>query len=303
MRCSADGLKALSMELGGKSPVIVFADADLDAALDSVVFGVFSSTASAARPGRACSWNVPSTRIHPALGGTRREGAGRAAVRPRHRGRRTRPPRALRPRPGVRRDRPAGGQAGRGGGRPGHLPEGNYLQPAVFTDVPGTRGSSRRRSSARSSPPPLRRRGRGGRAGQRHPLRPRRLRGTNDLRRGHRIAQNVASGMVWINSHNVRDLRTPFGGVKDSGLGREGGAHSIDFFSESKIVHVMLGDGTPPFRRPGAPASTPPTSSAPPTRNSPSPTWPPPAGSGSTCSGCTSSTRTPTPSTCAAPTS
>jgi len=48
--------------------------------------------------------------------------------------------------------------------------------------------------------------------------------------------------MTWVNSHNVRDLRTPFGGVKASGLGREGGAHSLDFYTESRIVHVPLAD-------------------------------------------------------------
>ena len=65
---------------------------------------------------------------------------------------------------------------------------------------------------------------------------------TSDLRRAHRVAALVESGMTWVNSHNVRDLRTPFGGVKASGLGREGGQHSIDFYTESRIVHVALGD-------------------------------------------------------------
>ena len=46
--------------------------------------------------------------------------------------------------------------------------------------------------------------------------------------------------MLWLNSHNVRDLRTPFGGVKESGLGREGGQHSLDFYTEISIVHVAL---------------------------------------------------------------
>jgi 5-carboxymethyl-2-hydroxymuconic-semialdehyde dehydrogenase len=63
---------------------------------------------------------------------------------------------------------------------------------------------------------------------------------TADLARAHTMAQRIESGMVWINSQNVRDLRTPFGGVKESGLGREGGRHSIDFFTESRIVHVAL---------------------------------------------------------------
>ena len=65
---------------------------------------------------------------------------------------------------------------------------------------------------------------------------------TSNLNRAHRVAAAVESGMTWINSHNVRDLRTPFGGVKASGLGREGGQHSIDFYTESRIVHVALGD-------------------------------------------------------------
>ena len=65
---------------------------------------------------------------------------------------------------------------------------------------------------------------------------------TSSLDRAHRVAAQVESGMTWINSHNVRDLRTPFGGVKASGLGREGGQHSIDFYTESRIVHIALGD-------------------------------------------------------------
>ena len=79
-------------------------------------------------------------------------------------------------------------------------------------------------------------------AGQRDEVRARRLPLDVDLRRAHRVAAPVESGMTWVNSHNVRDLRTPFGGVKASGLGREGGQHSIDFYTESRIVHVALGD-------------------------------------------------------------
>ena len=65
---------------------------------------------------------------------------------------------------------------------------------------------------------------------------------TGDLSRAHRVAHAVEAGMTWVNSHNVRDLRTPFGGVKASGLGREGGPHSLDFYTESRIVHIPLGD-------------------------------------------------------------
>jgi 5-carboxymethyl-2-hydroxymuconic-semialdehyde dehydrogenase len=64
---------------------------------------------------------------------------------------------------------------------------------------------------------------------------------TNDLRRGHRVAQAIDAGMCWINSQNVRDLRTPFGGTKQSGIGREGGDYAFDFYCETEVVHVALG--------------------------------------------------------------
>ena len=64
---------------------------------------------------------------------------------------------------------------------------------------------------------------------------------TRDASRAHRLAAAVDAGMVWINSQNVRDLRTPFGGMKESGIGREGGHYSFDFYTELKTVHVALG--------------------------------------------------------------
>ena len=65
---------------------------------------------------------------------------------------------------------------------------------------------------------------------------------TRDLERAHTFAQNIDAGMVWLNSHNVRDLRTPFGGVKASGLGHEGGYRSLDFYSDQQAVHITLGE-------------------------------------------------------------
>ena len=65
---------------------------------------------------------------------------------------------------------------------------------------------------------------------------------TSNLTRAHNFAHATEAGMVWLNSHNVRDLRTPFGGVKASGLGHEGGYRSIDFYTDSQAVHITLGD-------------------------------------------------------------
>lgn len=61
---------------------------------------------------------------------------------------------------------------------------------------------------------------------------------TENLTRAHRVAGNIHAGIVWVNSWLVRDLRTPFGGVKQSGVGREGGFEALEFFTEPKNVFV-----------------------------------------------------------------
>jgi 5-carboxymethyl-2-hydroxymuconic-semialdehyde dehydrogenase len=130
-----------------------------------------------------------------------------------------------------------------GGARPAHLPVGNYLAATVFADVrPGMRifdeemfgpGVCVTAFDTEAEAIELANATKYGLAAYVW---------TNDLRRGHRLAHRVESGMLWLNSHNVRDLRTPFGGVKQSGLGRDGGQHSLDFFTDTTIVHVALGD-------------------------------------------------------------
>ena len=63
---------------------------------------------------------------------------------------------------------------------------------------------------------------------------------TNHLQRAHRMAAQLQCGIVWINTWMLRDLRTPFGGVKNSGMGREGGWDAMRFFSETKNVTLVL---------------------------------------------------------------
>lgn len=63
---------------------------------------------------------------------------------------------------------------------------------------------------------------------------------TNDLKRAHRVAAGIESGMVWVNTWLLRDLRTPFGGVKASGLGREGGFEAFEFFTEPQNICIKL---------------------------------------------------------------
>ncbi|MDP6963707.1 MAG: aldehyde dehydrogenase [Planctomycetota bacterium] len=61
---------------------------------------------------------------------------------------------------------------------------------------------------------------------------------TSNLQRAHHFAERIQSGMVWVNDWNLRDLRVPFGGVKQSGVGREGGEYSLNFFSQDRNICV-----------------------------------------------------------------
>ncbi|MEC8611166.1 MAG: aldehyde dehydrogenase family protein, partial [Bacteroidota bacterium] len=63
---------------------------------------------------------------------------------------------------------------------------------------------------------------------------------TSDISKGHRLAAAIDSGLVWLNTWMMRDLRIPFGGIKDSGVGREGGFKSLEFFTEPKNVCLKL---------------------------------------------------------------
>ena len=245
MAAAAPYLKGLSMELGGKSPCVIFADADLDAATDSALFGVFSLNGERCTAGsrilaeRAIYHDLVTRlaaraeriRVGPPSDPATEIGA---LVHPEH---------YARVLSYVQAGLDEGARLVAGGVRPETLPAGNYLAATVFADVqPWMRifreeifgpvvcvtpfeGEAEAVALANDTSYGLAA-----------------YLWTRDLARAHRLAGAVEAGMTWINSHNVRDLRTPFGGVKASGLGREGGAHSLDFYTESRIVHVPLGD-------------------------------------------------------------
>ena len=63
---------------------------------------------------------------------------------------------------------------------------------------------------------------------------------TGNVSRAHRVAGAIEAGIVWVNSWYLRDLRTPFGGMKRSGIGREGGVHSFEFYTETKNICIKL---------------------------------------------------------------
>ena len=246
MAAAAPHLKALSMELGGKSPCLIFADADLDKAVDSALFGVFSLNGERCTAG---SRILAERQIYDELVtrlATRAERirVGNPSDPKTEIGALVHPEHYARVLSYVQAGRDEGARLVAGGSRPAALRTGNYLAATVFADVtPGMRifreeifgpvvcvtpfdneASAIELANATSY----------GLAAYIW---------TSDLSRAHRVAHSVQSGMTWVNSHNVRDLRTPFGGVKSSGLGREGGPHSLDFYTQTRIVHIAL---TPP---------------------------------------------------------
>jgi 5-carboxymethyl-2-hydroxymuconic-semialdehyde dehydrogenase len=245
MRSAADHLKGLSMELGGKSPCLIFADADLDAAVDSALFGVMSLNGERCTAG---SRILAERSAYPALVERLAARAARIVVGPpsdprTEVGALVHPEHYARVMDYVKLGVKEGARLAAGGARPAGLADGNYLAPTVFADVtPKMRVFQEEIFGPVVCVTPfdseeeavcLANDTRYGLAAYLW---------TSDLRRAHRVAAAVESGMTWVNSHNVRDLRTPFGGVKASGLGREGGQHSIDFYTESRIVHVATGD-------------------------------------------------------------
>ncbi|GGD34985.1 aldehyde dehydrogenase [Microbacterium faecale] len=240
---AAPYLKGLSMELGGKSPAIVFEDADLDAAIDACVFGVFSLNGERCTAGSRVlvQRSVYDEFVEKFVAQAKRVKVGYpddpatevgALVHPEHYEK-------------VMSYVEIGKSEGRllaGGGRPEGFDEGNFVEPTVFADVsPDARIFQEEIFGPVVAITPfdtlddaleLANNTRYGLAAYVW---------TNDLKRAHNFAQAVDAGMVWLNSNNVRDLRTPFGGVKASGLGHEGGYRSIDFYTDQQAVHINLG--------------------------------------------------------------
>lgn len=70
---------------------------------------------------------------------------------------------------------------------------------------------------------------------------------TSDLTRAHRVIARLQAGTCWINTHNVTPIELPFGGVKQSGLGRENGHAAIEHYTQLKSVYVALGDIEAPY--------------------------------------------------------
>ena len=242
------GLKKFSMELGGKSPFVIFDDADLARALDAAIFMIFSNNGERCTAGsrilvqqtiyadfvakfveRAKRIKVGDPLDEATTIGPMISAAHLAKVR------------------GYIEFGPKEGATLLCGGvdapeLPAHLQRGNFVKPTVFADV-----DNRMRIAQEEIFGPV------------ACLIPfsdeaDAISKSNDiayglssyvwtenLGRAHRVAAAVEAGMCFVNSQNVRDLRQPFGGTKASGTGREGGTWSYEVFLEPKNVAVSLG--------------------------------------------------------------
>jgi len=249
MAAAAPHLKSLSMELGGKSPCVIFADADLDRAVDSALFGVFSLNGERCTAG---SRILAERTVYDALVSDLAARAERIQVGdpadPRTEiGALVHPEHYARVLGYVQAGRDEGARLVAGGTRPDHLHDGNYLAATVFADVqPSMRIFREEIFGPVVCVTPFRDEAEAIRLANATPYGLAAYIWTSGLARAHRVAHAVEAGLTWINSHNVRDLRTPFGGVKASGVGREGGQHSLDFYTDSRIVHIPLGETNVP---------------------------------------------------------
>ncbi|MEP7299931.1 MAG: 5-carboxymethyl-2-hydroxymuconate semialdehyde dehydrogenase [Caldimonas sp.] len=244
----AAGLKKFSMELGGKSPFVVFDDADMDRALDAALFMIFSNNGERCTAG---SRILVQEKSYAGFVAKFAERARRILVGdPLDEKTLVGPMISQAHLAKVRGYIELGQQEGAtmlcGGLEapelPAHLRKGNFVRPTVFADVDNRMRiaqeeifgpvaclipfSDEADAIAKSNDIAY---------GLSSYV------WTENLGRAHRVAAAIEAGMCFVNSQNVRDLRQPFGGTKASGTGREGGTWSYEVFLEPKNVAVSLG--------------------------------------------------------------
>ena len=246
MRAAADNVKALSFELGGKNPSIVFADADFDAALEGTVRSVFANC------GQVCLCSERLYVERPLF--DRFVEALAEKARAMTLGRPENPDTQMGPLISVEHRRKVqgyydlaketGAEIVAGGGIPAFGDErdgGAWIEPTILAGLPE---DSRIQKEEIFGPvchvAPF--------DGEEEAVEMANdteyglasTVWTTNLSRGHRVAQRMEAGINWVNCWFLRDLRTPFGGMGLSGFGREGGQHALNFYSEQKNICIKL---------------------------------------------------------------
>lgn len=240
------GLKKFSMELGGKSPVLIFEDADIERALDAALFTIFSINGERCTAG---SRIFIQESIYPEFVKRFAERANRLRV-----GDPTDPNTQVGALISQQHWEKVSGYIRLGieegatllaGGpdKPAGLTHGNFLRPTVLADV----NNNMRVAQEEIFGPvacllPFKSEEDGLRMANDVEYGLASYIWTQDVSKVLRLARNIEAGMVFVNTQNVRDLRQPFGGVKSSGTGREGGEYSFEVFAEMKNVCISMGD-------------------------------------------------------------
>ena len=244
MSQGAPTLKRVHLELGGKNPVIVFDDADLDRAVDAVVFMIYSLN------GERCT-SSSRLLVHSSLYDRFTERVAERVARLKV-GHPLDPATEVGPLIHQRHldkvlsyfkiARDDGAQIRVGGARAEGLGPGYYVQPTLFTHASRTMRVAREEIFGPVlTALPFDSEAEAVKIANDTPYGLTAYIWTADSGRALRMANAVDAGMVWVNSENNRHLPTPFGGMKASGIGRDGGDYSFDFYMETKNICIAHG--------------------------------------------------------------
>ncbi len=244
----AAGLKKFSMELGGKSPFVIFEDADLDRALDAAVFMIFSNNGERCTAGSRIlvQKSIYAGFVQRFAERAKRIRVGDPLDEATIIGPMVSPQHLAKVRSYIELGPKEGATLVTGGlsapDLPAHLRKGNFVQPTVFADVKnGMRVAQEEIFGPVACLIPFDDEADAIRQANDIQYGLSSYVWTENLGRAHRVAAAIEAGMCFVNSQNVRDLRQPFGGTKASGTGREGGTWSHEVFLEPKNVAVSLG--------------------------------------------------------------
>jgi aminomuconate-semialdehyde/2-hydroxymuconate-6-semialdehyde dehydrogenase len=246
MRAAADGARPVSLEMGGKNPALIFADCDFEAAIEGTLRSCFANC------GQICLGTERVYVERPLF--ARFTQALKAAAETLKPGKPDDPATGIGPLISQEHRRKVvsyyemaraeGATVVTGGGVPRippDLAEGAWVEPTIWTGLPESSPVVREEifgPCCHVAP---------------FDDEEEAIRLANDtayglaasvwttnLQRAHRVAGRIEAGIVWVNSWYLRDLRTAFGGAKQSGIGREGGVHSLEFYTELRNVCIKL---------------------------------------------------------------
>lgn len=247
MRAVAPGVRPVSFELGGKNPAVVFADADLAKAIPGLARSTFLNTGQVC----LCTERIYVERpvFDEVVSGLAEAAAALRMGRPEDAGTTTGPliSRGHREKVQGYLDLAVseGAEVVTGGGVPDlgtELADGAWIEPTLWTGLDNSHRVLREEVFGPvAALVPFDTEDEAVRLANDTDYGLAAVTWTSDLSRGHRVAQRMRVGMSWVNTWYLRDLRSPFGGVGLSGIGREGGLHSLHFYTEPTNVCVELG--------------------------------------------------------------